>query len=232
MTMKILVGGAVAALSLAAAGAASASITLTFDQLNGAVNEEPLAYYAGGFGSAGTGPGPNYGITFSANTITGCTQPYPCANTNSALPPSAPNIIFFLSGGADTMDVAGGFTTGFSFFYSSVNVPGVVNVWSGLDGTGTLLATLNLPVTPTNGDPGCLGEPFCPFEEFGVTFAGTAHSVDFGGTANQIGFDNITLGSPIAPVPEPAAWAMMLVGFGGLGMALRSRRRLASATVA
>ena len=229
MHVKTLVGGAIAALSLTAAGAASASvITLTFDALNGGLNEEPLAYYAGGFGSDGTGPGPNYGITFSPNTITGCTQPYPCANTNSALPPSAPNVIFFLSGGADTMDVAGGFTTGFSFFYSSVNVPGVVNVWSGLDGTGTLLATLNLPVTPANGAPGCLGEPFCPYEEFGVSFTGTAMSVDFGGTANQIGFDNITLGSNVAPSPEPATWALMLVGFAGLGAALRSRRRLAT----
>jgi hypothetical protein len=29
--------------------------------------------------------------------------------------------------------------------------------------------------------------------------------------------------------PEPAAWALMLVGFGGLGAALRSRRRTATA---
>jgi hypothetical protein len=30
-------------------------------------------------------------------------------------------------------------------------------------------------------------------------------------------------------VPEPSAWAMMLVGFGGLGIAMRSRRKLAAA---
>ena len=35
----------------------------------------------------------------------------------------------------------------------------------------------------------------------------------------------ITSGYATAAVPEPAAWAMMLVGFGGLGAALRSRRR-------
>ena len=34
--------------------------------------------------------------------------------------------------------------------------------------------------------------------------------------------------SPFAAVPEPSAWAMMLLGFGGLGVALR-RRRLSAA---
>jgi hypothetical protein len=32
----------------------------------------------------------------------------------------------------------------------------------------------------------------------------------------------------IAGVPEPAAWALMLVGFGGLGLSLRSRRNAAA----
>ena len=31
--------------------------------------------------------------------------------------------------------------------------------------------------------------------------------------------------SAVAPVPEPATWALMLVGFGGMGYAMRSRRR-------
>jgi hypothetical protein len=35
--------------------------------------------------------------------------------------------------------------------------------------------------------------------------------------------------SSVIPLPEPAAWALMLVGFGGLGAAMRSRRRLAGA---
>jgi len=47
-----------------------------------------------------------------------------------------------------------------------------------------------------------------------------------GGLSNQTPF---TPTSP--PVPEPAAWAMMLMGFAGLGMAMRSRRRSAFANL-
>ena len=51
------------------------------------------------------------------------------------------------------------------------------------------------------------------------------------GEADQVG--QFVEGSQViatAGVPEPATWAMMLVGFGGLGMAMRSRRRQAVAT--
>ena len=34
------------------------------------------------------------------------------------------------------------------------------------------------------------------------------------------------------PVPEPATWAMMLVGFGGIGLAMRRRRRPVLAQIA
>ena len=47
-----------------------------------------------------------------------------------------------------------------------------------------------------------------------------------GGSANFIAFDNITLGSAIpGGVPELSTWAMMLIGFAGLGFAVRRSRR-------
>jgi hypothetical protein len=154
---------------------------------------------------------------FSSNAIVGCEQGTPCADTNAANAPSAPNVMFFLGGNAATMDVAAGFTTGFSFFYAAqVNTTGFVDVWSGLDGTGTLLNSFILPPTPN---------PYTVFVPIGVTFAGTAESVQFGGVANFIAFDDVTFGSSSPGVPEPATWALMLMGVAGAGAAARASRR-------
>ena len=118
--------------------------------------------------------------------------------------------------------LAAGFTTGFSFYYSS-NAAASVNVYSGLNGTGTLLATVPLVA---QANVGCTGDPsgfYCNWTPIGVTFTGTAQSVAFGGTANQVGFDNITLGAatPGSAVPEPASWAMLILGMGLIGAGVR-----------
>ena len=135
------------------------------------------------------------------------------------------------------MDVAGGFTTGFSFDYSAINNPGTINVWSGLDDTGTLLATLNLPVTPSTGEAGCAGGGFCPYVPIDVAFSGTAMSVDFGGDENQVAFANVTLGSTIpggiSAAPEPSIWMLMIAGVAMIGAALRlGRKRVSLLSVA
>ena len=46
-----------------------------------------------------------------------------------------------------------------------------------------------------------------------------------GGNDDSWGIDNLSVTSSTGGVPEPATWALMLLGFGGLGTALRSRRR-------
>ena len=199
-------------------------ITLTFEGLQ---NYEPINnYYNGGTGGFGSGPGPNYGITFTSDSlaiISGAAG----GSGNFSGSPTMPTIAFFLTGAGDTMNVPAGFDTGFSFYYSAVGFPGVVNVYDDLNGGGSLLASLDLPVTPSGGAPECTYGAYCPWFPIGVSFTGVAKSVVFSGTANEIGFDNITLGAsvpnPAGAVPEPAT--LLVAGPALLGLALYRRRR-------
>lgn len=117
------------------------------------------------------------------------------------------------------MDYAAGFTNGFSFFYAS-NSEASVTVYDGVGGTGNVLATLALAI---NYSDTC---SFCVWTPIGVSFAGIGKSIDFAGGADHVAYDNITFGSAIAGggVPEPASWAMLIVGFGLVGAATRYRR--------
>jgi hypothetical protein len=171
-------------------------VTLTFEGLQN--NEAIDNYYNGGLGGNGSGPGPSDGIVFGSDSLALISNA-DGGSGNFSNNPSGDTVMYFLSGPGDVMNVAGGFNTGFSFFYSDqVGFTGSVQVFSGLNGTGTLLANLSLPSTPN---------PYTVFVPIGVTFAGTAESVIFGGSANFIAFDNITLGSSTATgsVPEPTS---------------------------
>ena len=184
------------------AGSGPVNILMGFDSLH--CLEYVDTYYAGGSGSAGTGPGPNYGVTFSSNAevLADYIVESTCGSTTSNVTnePSPQNSLIFLSGSAATMDVPAGFTGGFSFYYAAPYYTGYINVWSGLNGTGTLLATLNLPTTG-----GCANVPhYCVWNPIGVSFTGTAMSVDFGGSANYIDFDSITLGASVEVNPGKA----------------------------
>lgn len=187
---------------------------------------EPVeSFYNGGAGGFGSGPGTNYGIAFTSNALA-----LPSANTsqgqscfsNIANTPSGSNGLFFLGKSAATMNDRSGFTDGFSFDYSAPYYSGFVDVWSGLNGTGTLLATLDLPTTA-----GCAQRPnYCVWDSIGVKFSGAAESVQFGGSENYIVFGDITLGSSIpgTPTPEPATIALLGGGLIGTGIRLRRRR--------
>jgi hypothetical protein len=146
--------------------------------------------------------------------------------------PSPDTVLFFINEPAATLNVANGFTTGFSFFYSAVNNPGFIKVYDGLNATGNILASLDLPLTPFNGAPDPSGA-FSPFVPIGVAFAGNAYSVDFGGTADQIVFDDIIIGAAAEPVPEPLTilGSGLALGFGSL-MKRQQSRKLKKTSVA
>lgn len=209
--MKKSFSKVVAAALLAAStiGSQASTTVLTFE---GVGDLNPVGSYYDGVG------GPDYNVVFSPNALA-IVDADAGGTGNFGGEPSPDTILFFLEGGAAVLNHLDGFTTGFSFFYSAINQPGFVNVWSGLNATGTLLATLPLPVTPSlGGDP---NGQFSPLFPVGVAFSGTAMSIDFGGTVNQIGFDNITFGSetPEGAVPEPSTV------IGGLALGALALRR-------
>lgn len=237
---KRLFGASIAVIGLGLTAPVSADVvSLNFEGINATYPTTDYAhileFYNGGTSSAGTS-GTNYGVSFGSNALAIClnstaTDGTNCSNTSRGGmgdPASAQGGLFFLDGTETFLNVAAGFDTGFSFNYVSYSFSGSVSVYDGLNGTGNLLATLDL--APNAGSCPGYSAPFCPFSPVGVTFAGVAKSISFAGVANQIVFDDITFGSATpgpSTAPEPASWAMMLAGFGVIGGAMRSRRRTA-----
>lgn len=227
--MKTFSKTALAAAAFVVAGSASAAtIVLDFEGVNASYPSSyanVAGFYNGGTSSDGT-TGTNYGIEFTDNALAIClnTPGIGCSNTSRGglAPGSEKGALFWLDGPATYMNVAAGFDTGFSFYYAAPNTPGSVSVYDGLNGTGTLLATLDLGLTPSTCGAE-YGAAYCPFVASGIGFSGIAKSVSFAGSANFIVFDDVTFGSITPDVPEPTTYALFGLGLAGLALATRRR---------
>lgn len=195
---------------LSAAPAFSTPITLDFE---GASSFSSIdGFYNGGTDSSGAS-GANVGVLFGGDAL---------ALQNDVLGPyfsNAPTAGTVMAPvGADaTLNSSAGFSGTASFFYSS-SAATSVSVFSGLNGTGSLLGTFNLL---SNAQNGCSDTAFCHWDEASLNFGGVAQSILFGNAASVAAFDNVS----IAPVPLPAAiWLLgsSLIGLGGI-----ARRRKA-----
>ncbi|HRD93913.1 MAG TPA: PEP-CTERM sorting domain-containing protein [Accumulibacter sp.] len=198
--------------------AQAGAFTLTFEGVGD--NADIQNFYNGGTDSLGNS-GPNYGVQFV--DALGLVDADNGGNGNFANEPTPNTIMFFLNAATAVLDYAAGFTTGFSFYYTSSTVAtvSVYDALGGAAGGGNILGSLNLTAQYTDN---CVGDPsgtFCNFTPVGVAFGGTAYSIDFGGTANQTGYDNITFGSVNPNIPEPGTLA--LLGIGALAFCARRK---------
>lgn len=131
------------------------------------------------------------------------------------------------------------FETGgpYQFSYASAEAyPGVTNGWTYVVG-GSLTGSggdVNLAIASATNFIGSLGLAAYAYTltDQDMAFLGSESNVWNGGDF-KLAFRPATVSltsepgtlAPAGGVPEPASWALMIVGFGGAGVMLRSRRR-------
>jgi hypothetical protein len=189
VNLKSIALAGAAALALTSLQASASSFTLNFDQIG--IGQQVGNFYNGDF------VGADFGVSFNDfYTVSGFGET------------SQPNLAYS-AGSTGIIDVFGGFR-GVSFAYGNFSST-TYNVWSGLDGTGTLLGSTTLTGTPL------------AFSLGSVAFSGEAHSLVMLGGAGQMGIDDLTL-STTAAVPEPASVGLMLAGLALVGATVRRRK--------
>lgn len=172
-----------------------ATVLITFEGLQ--QFELVQNYYNGGLGSMGSGPGPNYGVVFS--DLATCALETD-VDSNFYGEPSYQTIAYIYNGLGGLqpfiLNKPDGFVVGCSFYYVSNagDLPigdAHVAVYDGLDGTGNLLAQLDLPATPTLPP---FDKVYNNWQLVGLNFAGTAKSIKWMLWDNQTGLDDIRFG--------------------------------------
>ena len=231
---KFFCGAALlAAGGLLAANANASVVTMTFDDLTVAQGggQYVADFYNGGCGAsfsggAATCGGPDYGVVWSGPTVARGPLNIPSAFSSPNAIMRATPVGTPLGIAPMTMNVANGFTDGFSFHYATLTAPQrfTVTFWGGPDGTGTNLGSYTFRGCGTPA-----GLYTCWQLADGFTFADPVYSVAFGGeprfVIDSVSFDQRT---PPVAVPEPASLGVF--GFGALligGFMVLRRRRTA-----
>ena len=248
----------VAGLCVATSQAQATAVTLDFDQLNGGTDgahfEEVLNFYAGGSGSLGTGPGPNYGITVAglggishaaAPVFAFCNTESCSGNRGVAGAPSGPNSMLIFGNASDgagaILNVSGGFSGTVEFDAATTDTANFRVKTDASNPSAIVNSRINNAGVDRSSCPPTLGVT-CPFVHYSISFEGLAHTIVFDTSfrgplsIDNLHFSNLTLppgaddGGVGAGVPEPASWALMISGFGLAGAALRRNRRTLAAT--
>jgi len=205
---------------------------VTLEPIGAVTNGTDVANYfnGGNDGYPRDGVGPSDDVIFPSSGITTVFDNATSGKFQN-LPSGAQDVLF--QSVASTMNVASGYgITSLSFDYSDIansTYSPTVTVWSGANGTGIALATINLVGnSPIYGSAGtactATGRECCTWSLATANFSGLAESVTFGGTGiGQVEFDSVQMN--ITAVPLPAALPLLLSGVAGLGT--WARRRIA-----
>lgn len=202
--MKLKLISALAASLLSAAPVFAETITLDFEGAGPFTFVE--GFYNGGINADGAS-GVNYGISFGPAALAVSNDPAFPIYSNA---PTA-GTIMSATDPDSAMTVAAGFTGVVSFYYSSAEAA-TINIWSGANGTGSLLTQFDLTA---NAQTNCSDTLYCHWDLISLDLGNTvAQSIQFGGAVGA-GFDNVTVNA--VPVPA-AAWLMgsALLGLGGV----------------
>ncbi len=104
--------------------------------------------------------------------------------------PSGVAAVTYAEGESIVMNVMEGFDSQLSFAYASPFREHTVTLYEGLNATGDVLESVELPATVAGEFPDAYSE----FSQIVASFSGVARSVSFGSVANKIVLDDILLG--------------------------------------
>jgi hypothetical protein len=218
--MRTLILGLVGASALTVASAASAAITI--GSITPGTN--PYSGPAPTFTFEG---GPSTPPTSGGQVVTGTNgllnaQPYGSTGFYYTVGPNA--------GSPGTIDITSiGDIFNISLLWGSVDTYNTLQFLAS-DGVTVLASFVGNDIfNPANGnrtDPNT--NPIVSFNVTGTDISNLSY-LRLSSTQNAFEIDNIAFNSG---VPEPATWGMMLLGFAGIGVAMRRRRRPALAQVA
>lgn len=167
------------------------------------------------------------GIAFSGTAIIAKNAAGTSAGISATPAGDTTNYMSILGGKSETLTFSGT-QNKFGLYWGSIDSYNSIAFY--LTGSASPFLTLfgnNLNAVPAlgfNGDQsGALTNAY-------VTFTGLSFDkIVLASSGNSFEFDNISYGN-VGPVPEPSTWAMMLLGFAGIGFAYRRHRsRLAAA---
>lgn len=235
-----------AALCLAGAAGTASAQTVELQQ-NGTlhtgsyIDSYDVGGYAGNTYTSGAltgnlqyGPGPDLGFTFSSNatvqssgTSAGKFENLPSTDADH----NTQVLSFSGLGGAtttDTINFAAGFSS-VSFNYSlgtnNAAYGQTAEVWSGLNGSGTVVGTIALSAAANPVACSSRLDAYCSWSAASLSgLSGIGQSITFG-VANSVASENLELDAvTVAAVPEPATGGMLLAGLAALA-ALKRRRQ-------